>query len=112
MPLPETKQEAQVVLGMVHQLINWYPRLSCNTRVMQTLTWKNVKFMDTVNLRKELEELKEYLAHMLPLSPVDHQHPIELFTYGSQLRESSAYHGTLHIWLSAQGNWLPPNSEI
>ena len=86
MPLPETKHEAQVVLGMVHQLKNQYSRLSCNTKVRQTLTWKNVKFVDTVNLRKEFEKLKEYLAHMLPLSPVDHQHPMELLTYGSQLR--------------------------
>ena len=58
MPLPETKKYAQVLPGTIHQLKQWYPRLYCYTQVMQTHTWKTLKFVDMAELQKEFEELK------------------------------------------------------
>ena len=61
-------KDAQGLLGMIHQLKQWYPRLSMNTRVMQTLTWKTVKYVYMAAMEKEFQELKEYLDNVQPLS--------------------------------------------
>ena len=49
---------------MIHQLKRWYPRLSFNSKVMQTLTWKTVKNVDMAALVKEsgAEEILGELA--------------------------------------------------
>ena len=72
-PLPGNKLEAQVVLGMVHQLKSWYPMLLFNTKVMQELTWKNTRFVDSQDLQEGFNGQKEYLTHGLPLWTLSNQ---------------------------------------
>ena len=53
-----------------------------NTSVLQTLTWKTVKYVDMGALEEEFDELKEYLKTEIPLSPVDPGHPLKISTDG------------------------------
>ena len=75
MPLPQNKRDnAQVLLGMVHQSKKWFPMLCIQRKVITSLIWKTCKYGDTAALSAEIEDLKNYLK------TVDPGHPIELYT--------------------------------
>ena len=61
MPLPSSKHDAQVLLGMVMQLLAWFTQLAFNIQIMHVMTWENIKFVNSADLEREFMGLKEYL---------------------------------------------------
>ena len=76
MPLTSSKHDALVLLGMVMQLLAWFPQLAFNIQIMRVMTWKNIKFVNTADLEREFmgSKGKEYLLYSIPLSQVDPMH--------------------------------------
>ena len=67
------------------QMRKWYPMLSFKAQIMTSLTWKTHKRIGMAALSAEFEQLKNYLKTVISWSPVDPEHPMDLYIEGSSL---------------------------
>ena len=76
LPIPNSKEEVQTLLGLLGTLNLWFPKLS--------ITTKYVKYQWTPDHWKCLDNIKHTLKKLLTLSPFDPKHLSYIFTDASK----------------------------
>merc|ERR1711984_47421 len=75
---PQSKKDVQQICGLAAQMKRWCPGMQVTYPGMQRLTSANVYFQWSLDLDKELEELKQALREHVKISPVDVKRNLKL----------------------------------
>ena len=84
LPIPNSKEDVQSLLGLLGTLTLWFPKLSLATEPIRALIKKDVKYQWTPDHSQCLENIKLTLKQLLTLSPFDPKRLSFIFTDASK----------------------------
>ena len=84
LPIPDSKEDVQSLLGLLGTLTLWFPKLSITTESIRALIRKNIQFRWTREHSLCLETIRNTLKRLLTLSPFVPDHPAYIFTDASK----------------------------
>ena len=84
LPIPNSKEEVQSLLGLLGTLTLWFPKLSITTEQFRALIRKDVKYQWTLDHSQCLDNIKHTLKKLLTLSPFDPKRLSYIFTDASK----------------------------
>ena len=84
LPIPNSKEDVQSLLGLLGTLTLWFPKLSITTEPIRALIKKDVKYQWTPDHSQCLDNIKLTLKKLLTLSPFDPKRLSFTFTDASK----------------------------